>query len=117
MVLFLSLVLPAIPADLNVTNVTASQAQITWSLTTQHPDEEAETLRLALEFLNGTLAEQYSLAGNATQQRVNTIPGMEYRVTLTASNQDGTRTADPVPFQTPAGGGYPRNFLSVVKII
>ena len=100
-----------------MTNITTSQAQITWSLTTQHPDEEAETLRLALEFLNGTLAEQYSLAGNATQQRVNTIPGMEYRVTLTASNQDGTRTADPIPFQTPAGGGYPRIFLSVVCIV
>jgi len=80
--------------------------QITWSLTTQHPDEEAETLTLKLEFVNGTLVEQYSLAGDVTQRRVNTIPGMEYRVTLTASNQDGTRTADPVPFQTPAGGGF-----------
>jgi len=87
-------------------NVTRNQAQITWSLNTQHPDEEAETLTLTLEFVNGTLVEQHSLAGNSTQQRVNTIPGIEYRVTLTASNQDGTRTADPVRFQTPAGGGF-----------
>ena len=91
-----------------------SQAQITWSLANQHADEEAENLILVLEFLNGTLAEQYSLAGDVTQQRVTTIPGMEYRVTLTASNQDGTGTAGPVPFQTPAGGGYPGMLLTLI---
>jgi len=102
---------PSTPSNVRALNVTRNQAQITWSLNTRHPDEEAETLTLMLEFVNGTLVEQYSLAGDVTQQRVNTIPGMEYRVTLTASNQDGTRTADPVLFQTPAGVPSPPSLI------
>ena len=80
--------------------------QVTWSLTHQHADERAESLTLTVQFSNGTIAQQYQLEGNATQHTVDTVPGMEYRVTVSASNQDGTRTTDPVPFQTLPGRKY-----------
>ena len=78
--------------------------QVTWTLTHQHADERAESLTLTVQFSNGTIAQQYQLEGSATQQMVDTVPGMEYQVTVSASNQDGTRTTDPVPFQTEPGG-------------
>ena len=58
---------------------------------------------LTVLFSNGTIAQQYQLEGNATQQMVDTVPGMEYRVTVSVYNQDGTNTTDPVPFQTSPG--------------
>ena len=117
---FLSLILPvphtqhtvppAVPSNVRVsipTNTTNSQVQVTWSLTHQHADERAESLTLTLiESSNGTTAQQYQLEGNATQQMVDTVPGMEYWVTVSASNQDGTRTTDPVPFWTSPGCKY-----------
>ena len=57
-------------------------------------------------FSNGTIAQQYQLEGNATQQMVDTVPGIEYRVTVSVSNQDGTNTTAPVPFQTAPGRKY-----------
>ena len=95
---------PALPSSVRVSNTTSSQVQVTWTLTHQHVDERAKSLMLMVQFLNGTIAQQYQLEGNVTQQMVDTVPGMEYRVTVSASNQDGTRTTDPVPFQTHPGG-------------
>ena len=80
--------------------------QVTWSLTHQHADERAEYLTLTVLFSNGTISQQYQLEDNATQQMVDTVPGMEYQVTVSASNQDGTRTTDPVSFQTLPGRKY-----------
>ena len=89
-----------------MSNTTSSQVQVTWSLTHQHPDERAEFLTLKVQFSNGTIAQQFQLEGNVTQQMVDTVPGMEYRATMSASNQYGTRTTDPVPFWTQAGGKF-----------
>ena len=101
---------PAVPSSVRVsipTNTTNSQVQVTWSLTHQHADERAESLTLTLiESSNGTIAQQYQLEGNATQQMVDTVPGMEYLVTVSASNQDGTNTTAPVPFRTSPGRKY-----------
>ena len=80
--------------------------QVTWSLTHQHADERAESLTLTVLFSNGTIAQQYRLDGDVTQQMVDTVPGMEYRVTVSVYNEDGTNTTDPVPFQTPPGRKY-----------
>ena len=97
---------PALPSNVNVSNTTSSQVQVTWTLTHQHVDERAKSLTLTVMFLNGTVAQQYQLEGSATQQVVDTVPGMKYRVTVSVFNEDGTRTTDPVPFQTQAGGEF-----------
>ena len=97
---------PALPSDVRVSNTTSSQVQVTWSLTHQHVDERAESLTVTVTFSNGTIAQQYQLEGSATQHTVDTVPGMEYRVTVSASNQDGTNTTDPVSFRTQAGGEF-----------
>ena len=97
---------PALPSNVRVSNTTSSQVQVTWSLTHQHPDERAESLTLTVESSNGTIAQHYQLEGNATQQMVDTVPGMEYLVTVSAFNQDGTDTTAPVPFRTSPGRKY-----------
>ena len=97
---------PALPSNVQVSNTTSSQVQVTWSLTHQHVDERAKSLTLTVMFSNGTIAQQYQLEGNATQQMVDTVPGMEYQVTVSVFNQYGTNTTDPVPFQTPPGRKY-----------
>ena len=104
---------PALPSNVRVSNITSSQVQVTWSLTHQHVDERAKSLMLIVQFSNGTIAQQYQLEGNATQQMVDTVPGMEYRVIISASNQDGTRTTDPVPFQTHPGRKHLHMWITV----
>ena len=104
---------PALPSNVRVSNITSSQVQVTWSLTHQHVDERAKSLMLIVQFSNGTIAQQYQLDGNATQQMVDTVPGMEYRVIISASNQDGTRTTDPVPFQTHPGRKHLHMWITV----
>ena len=105
-VLHIPAVPPTLPSNVRVSNAASSQVQVTWSLTHQHADERAESLTLMVRFSNGTISQQYQLEGNATQQMVDTVPGMEYLVTVSVFNQDGTRTTDPVPFQTPPGRKY-----------
>ena len=97
---------PALPSNVRVSNTTSSQVQVTWSLTHQHADERAESLTLTVAFSNGTIARQYQLEGSATQHMVDTVPGMEYEVTVSVFNQDGTNTTDPVSFQTAPGRKY-----------
>ena len=97
---------PALSSNVNVSNITGFQVQVTWTLTHQHADERAESLTLTVQFSNGTIAQQYQLEGNVTQQMVDTVPGMEYLVTVSVFNQDGTNTTDPVSFQTPSGRKY-----------
>ena len=80
--------------------------QVTWSLTHQHADERAESLTLTITFSNETIDQQYQLEDSTTQHMVDTVPGMEYWVTVSASNQDGTNTTTPVPFRTQAGGEF-----------
>ena len=96
-----------------MSNTTSSQVQVTWTLTHQHADERAESLTLTVQFSNGTIAQQYQLEGNMTQQMVDTVPGMEYWVTVSALNQDGTKTTDPVPFQTHPGRKYLHMWITV----
>ena len=81
---------------------------VTWSLTHQHADERAESLTLTVQFSNETIAghQEYQLEGNATQHMVDTVPGMEYLVTVSVFNQDGSNTTDPVPFWTSPGRKY-----------
>ena len=81
-------------------NTASSQVQVTWSLTHQQSDE---SLTLTVTFSNGTIPQQYQLEGNAAQQMVDTVPGMEYEVTVSVFNQDGTNTTAPVSFQTHPG--------------
>ena len=80
---------PTLPSNVRVSNITGFQVQVTWSLTHQHADERAESLTLTVLFANGTIAQQYQLEGDATQQVVDTVPGMEYQVTVSVFNQDG----------------------------
>ena len=107
---FLSLILPvphtqhtvppAVPSNVRVsipTNTTNSQVQVTWSLTHQHADERAESLTVTVESSNGTTAQQYQLEGNATQQMVDTVPGMEYEVTVSGWNQYNCPSLIPDP--------------------
>ena len=105
---------PALPSHVRVSNTTSSQVQVTWSLTHQHADERAKSLMVMVLFSNGTVSQQYQLEGSATQQMVDTVPGIEYRVTVSASNQDGTRTTDPVPFQTYPGRKHLHNYVDYI---
>ena len=109
---------PALPSNVRVSNTTtSSQVQVTWSLTHQHADERAESLTLTVMFTNGTIARQYQLEGSTTQQMVDTVPGMEYLVTVSVFNQDGTNTTAPVSFQTPPGRKYQQWTNAAILIV
>ena len=92
------------PAGPFISDITSSQARITWALTNRTLDEGPDHLTLTVNYANNTQVRQYSLLPGTVEMLVQSItPGMEYLVTVSASNQDGTRTTDPVSFQTLPG--------------
>ena len=92
---------PSVPAGPFISNITSSQARITWTLTNQTLDEGPDRLTLTVNYINNTQVRQYLLSADTGEMLVQSIaPGMEYLVTVSASNQDGTVTTDPVSFQT-----------------
>ena len=95
---------PSVPAGPFISDITSSQAHIRWRLTNQTLDEGSDRLTLTVNYANNTQVRQYSLLADTVEMLVQSItPGMEYLVTVSASNQDGTRTTDPVSFQTLPG--------------
>ena len=98
---------PSVPASPFISDITSSQALIRWRLTNQTLDEGPDRLTLTVNYANNTQVRQYSLSAGTVEMLVQSIiPGMEYLVTVSASNQDGTRTTDPVSFQTLPGRKY-----------
>ena len=95
---------PSVPAGPVISDITSSQAKITWTLTNRTLDEGPDRLTLTVNYINNTQVRQYLLSAGTGEMLVQSIaPGMEYLVTVSASNQDGTRTTAPVPFQTLPG--------------
>ena len=95
---------PSVPAGPFISNITSSQARITWTLTNQTLDEGADRITLTVNYVNNTQVHQYVLVADTVEFLLQSIaPGTEYRVTVSASNQDGTRITDPVSFQTLPG--------------
>ena len=92
---------PSVPAGPFISDITSSQAQIRWTLTNRTLDEGPDRLTLTVNYTNNTQVCQYLLSAGTVELLVQSIiPGMEYLVTVSASNQDGTRTTDPVSFKT-----------------
>ena len=95
---------PSVPAGPFISDITSSRALIRWTLTNQTLDEGPDRLTLTVNYANNTQVRQYSLLADTVEMLVQSItPGMEYLVTVSASNQDGTRTTDPAQFQTLPG--------------
>ena len=95
---------PSVPTRPVISDITSSQAKITWTLTNQTLDEGPDRLMLTVNYINNTRVREYLLSAGTVEMLVQSIvPGMEYLVTVAASNQDGTRTTAPVPFQTLPG--------------
>lgn len=95
---------PSVPDGPVISDITSSQAKITWTLTNQTLDEGPDRLTLTVNYINNTQVRQYLLSADTGEMLVQSIaPGMEYLVTVSASNQDGTVTTDQVPFQTLPG--------------
>ena len=95
---------PSVPAGPFISDITSSQALIRWRLTNRTLDEGPDRLTLSVNYANNTQVRQYSLLADTVEMLVQSItPGMEYLVTVSASNQDGTRTTNPAPFQTLPG--------------
>lgn len=97
-------VLPARPTGLAVDDISLTQARVTWELTNQNTDDAADALTVTLRYSNQSVAQEYSLPGTGTEVMVDVVPGMEYSVSVSAHNQDGTRTSDPLSFTTPPAG-------------
>ena len=94
-------VLPSVPAGPFISDITSSQARVSWTLTNQTLDEGPNRLTLTVNYTNNLQLHQYLLSAGTVEMLVQSIdPGMEYLVTVSASNQDGTRTTDPVSFRT-----------------
>ena len=101
---YLAAVPPSVPAGPFISDITSSQARISWTLTNQTLDEGPDRLTLTVNYINNTQVRQYLLSAGTGEMLVQSIaPGMEYLVTVSASNQDGTVTTDPVQFQTLPG--------------
>ena len=95
---------PSVPAGPVISDITSTQAHIGWTLTNRTLDEGPDRLTLTVNYANNTQVRQYSLLPGTVEMPVQSItPGMEYLVTVSASNQDGTRTTNPVSFQTLPG--------------
>ena len=91
---------PSVPTRPVISDITSSQAKITWTLTNQTLDEGPDRLTLTVNYINNTQVREYLLSAGTVEMLVQSIaPGMEYLVTVSASNQDGTRTTDQVQFQ------------------
>ena len=100
---------PSVPTRPVISDITSSQAKITWTLTNQTLDEGPDRLTLIVSYINNTQVRQYLLSAGTVEMLVQSIaPGMEYLVTVAASNQDGTRTTDQVQFQTLPGRKHMR---------
>ena len=92
---------PSVPDGPVISDITSSQAKITWTLTNRTLDEGPDRLTLTVNYINNTQVRQYLLSAGTGEMLVQSIaPGMEYLVTVSASNQDGTRTTAPVSFRT-----------------
>ena len=92
---------PSVPTRPVISDITSSQAKITWTLTNQTLDEGPDRLTLTVSYINNTQVRQYLLSAGTVEMLVQSIaPGMEYLVTVSASNQDGTVTTAPVSFRT-----------------
>ena len=95
---------PSVPTRPVISDITSSQAKITWTLTNQTLDEGPDRLTLTVNYVNNTQVREYLLSAGTVEMLVQSIaPGMEYLVTVSASNQDGTRTTDQVQFRTLPG--------------
>ena len=96
---------PATPSNVTASNTsTADKVKITWSLTNQNADEAADSLMVTLQYSDRTLFEEYMLSGDETEISVDVEPGMDYWVSVSANNPDGTRTSTATPFRSqPAG--------------
>ena len=94
-------VLPSVPAGPYISDITSSQARISWTLTNRTLDEGPDHFTLTVNYINNTQVRQHSLSASTVEILVQSIdPGMEYLVTVSATNQDGTRTTAPVSFRT-----------------
>ena len=94
------------PDNVKVTNTASGEVKITWSLTNQNADEAADSLTVTLQYSDGTLFEEYKLSGDETEISVDVEPVMDYWVSVSAHNPDGTRTSTATPFQSEPVGEF-----------
>ena len=98
---------PATPSNVTASNTsTTDKVKITWSLTNQNADEAADSLTVTLQYSDRTLFEEYTLSGDETEISVDVGPGMDYWVSVSANNPDGTRTSTATPFRSQPAGEY-----------
>ena len=101
----LSTVPPAVPSDVQITNVSSDAAIVSWARTSETTDDAADRITLSLRYLNESIAKELTLGGEVESHRIkNLVPGMSYTVSLAVHNQDGNNNTPLEPFETQPGG-------------
>ena len=100
----LHVVLPSLPEDVMVDQISSKTARVHWRLTHRTPDQRADQLILRVTFANQSLADEIRLPGSANSTSLShLVPDNRYLVVLTALNRDGEVTTNPESFRTLVG--------------
>ena len=83
--------------------VAEHHAQLKWVLPITHPDEDADIFLLDISFPNGSIASSLTLGSSARSVNVSVLPGVSYKVSLIAKNEDGSGN-NSLRFTTPLAG-------------
>ena len=95
---------PATPVDLAVERITSDSATLTWSVTLNHEDQQADNQIIGVYYANGSVLSESVVGGDVRRQELTIVPGERYYTQVLALNQDGNTTSISHPFQSMPGG-------------
>ena len=100
--------LPAPITIINVSSVTPQLARVDWNVDYRQSDERPNSIIISLKNQNTGRITLYEVMDHdlMSYDKLEVVPGMEYRVTLESINEDGNHMTLPFSYTTQPTGMY-----------